>query len=732
MAENTRKCKSYYFTPVKFVRDLVHGYVYLTKFDLDIIDTLQFQRLSDIRQLTCQHVFPSAHHTRFEHSIGVMELTRQAIKSLNKNGFISNINNKNHFIINENLQFNAAIAALLHDVGHCPFSHLGENEFDKKLVWNKLYESAKCCQELKGSSIIKDFFNLNKTHGEKPGSVHEQMSCIIILEKFEGLLAEVKRQHIYLDKEQHFILYVDFELIIRSILGMEYDVSTSEEFKNNKEKNIIVNLIHSNAFDMDKLDYIMRDSLFTGIGAPSIDTKRLFKNMLLNNENEYKLIFTNRAIPPLQNMIEARDELYMYVYNHHTVVFSDFINSYIFRRLAHNERDFLSLAILIAEDENERKKKIGSPIINESLLNAMMEESYEDITKIGAVNKSYLFSHNAVIEQNRSDADVVSLLNVIHFSLERYYVKGKYAQKKISRNKSDSAIFPVIIGEIDKQLEYYGILANTSKILKNKHDSKKIDDQLNKVLKNTKRVYRLIDNYLKHRYLKPWWKTISEFTNFINTNFQDDNIRKRLCDWICEGKERELNHDEFCSQLAKNVTYITQKMVKDMPNKYAHFGLLQCLENDEFFVIPRSARFFDPKTISELDIALKSNELLGSPRNVKYRTGDYYIKKLTNVIPQRDYYSMYAKNSFYIFSKALSKGKYSSESLSRHYRFIEQIFVFVATTLINNGVRNFQSNYGKGDLKDSKIEEDAHENMYDLFKSNCLHFYEKGAYNENS
>ena len=62
--------QSYYLKPVKIIRDLVHGYINLTRFDLKLIDTVQFQRLSDIRQLTCQHVYPAARHTRFEHSLG--------------------------------------------------------------------------------------------------------------------------------------------------------------------------------------------------------------------------------------------------------------------------------------------------------------------------------------------------------------------------------------------------------------------------------------------------------------------------------------------------------------------------------------------------------------------------------------------------------------------------------------------------------------------------------------
>ena len=130
--------RAYYLEPYKFIRDLVHSYVNLSEFELKIIDKDSFQRLKDVRQLTSQEVFPCARHTRFEHSLGVLELTKKAIKHLNQNGFIDG-ENPSVAIISDKLAFNARLAALLHDVGHCPFSHLGESQFVKKDVKAYLY-----------------------------------------------------------------------------------------------------------------------------------------------------------------------------------------------------------------------------------------------------------------------------------------------------------------------------------------------------------------------------------------------------------------------------------------------------------------------------------------------------------------------------------------------------------------------------------------------------------------
>ena len=685
--------KSYYFDSDKFVRDLIHGYVYLTKFDIDLISTEQFQRLRDIRQLTCQSVYPAARHTRFEHSLGVMELTRQAINNINANGFIA-LESPKAKIIDEQLQFNAALAALLHDVGHCPFSHMGEVEFDSKDVWDRLYSDINDCEELRGSDLSKIFENMNQSSIKKAGSIHEQLSCIMILEKLKGILSDVGQQKIVVNNGSN--LYVDYELIIRCILGIEYNTSTIQLFESNKEKNIVVNLINSKIFDMDKLDYVMRDSFYTGIGTPHIDTNRLFRNMYLNSENEYKLVFKNRAVPALQNFIESRDSLYMYVYNHHTAVFSDFMNGYIFRRLAHNKRDLLELSLDYARVAKEQGllNEINDVIIAQ--LEETLQSNNEPITTIGMIPKDYLFSSEAVIDQTRSDSDLISLLNILHYSLDIICKQGDYLEQYID-------------GEISEALTFPGFTKNIDHLKKIPH----LKEKYEKLKENIFHINQLISEYQCHQYLKPWWKTNSEFNNFLMTNFKDDRICLQLCNWISHGKSGLVDGEEFRSQLAKNVIFITQCLKNDNEVKS---NLITELNTGEFFVIKRSARFFDPDTISELDIALKSNEILGSPRDVKYQSGEFYIKMLTNVIPQRDYYSMYAKNSFYIFSKRLSNDLNSLEQRNAHYRQIEQIFIFVAETLISDGERNFMNNYSGSKEK----EKAAHQFMYERYKKDIL------------
>jgi HD superfamily phosphohydrolase len=91
------------------IKDSVHDHITVEGVAEDLLDTPAVQRLRRIKQLgTAELVYPSANHTRFEHSLGVYHLATRALENLNIEGVQA-----------ERLR----AAAILHDVGHCPFSH---------------------------------------------------------------------------------------------------------------------------------------------------------------------------------------------------------------------------------------------------------------------------------------------------------------------------------------------------------------------------------------------------------------------------------------------------------------------------------------------------------------------------------------------------------------------------------------------------------------------------------
>lgn len=684
---NSETVQSYerYLKPRKIIRDLVHGYINLTEFELEIIDMAPFQRLKDIRQLTCQQVYPSARHTRFEHSLGVMELTRRAIEKLNQNGFLTlysrNPNNDTP-PISDNVRFNAILAALLHDIGHCPFSHLGEQQFDRLDVWDRLRYDVH--QLLDGSTLDQRFQSKKYDREPDKGAVHEHLSCIVVLESFYDTLKNVA--------VEDETIKVDFELLLRCILGIEYKANTT----NYLEYNAVIRLINSSIFDMDKLDYIIRDSFFTGIGTPTIDTQRLFRNMYLSER--YTLVFTSRAVPVLQSMIEARDNLYMYVYNHHTAVFSDFMFSYIQRRMDHNARALYRMLY---------------PKLEPSMSDFTKQLAEFPVSRQGLVLKPYLFSPSAIIEGNRSDSDWLSLVNVIFIASKQNEDDSLIKLELdtvITEEKSD-----LIISPNGKRYGKAFPLFVRSKGGKKNHFVNRFvpwkdptEEQRKELVSQIERTYRLVDKYQSRQFLKPWWKTIFEFENFMDRHFYDDSLRKQLCEYIHRGGENGMSASEFRSQLAKHVKYIMQQL-------FQTGSLCANLDDDDLFVVDRSVRFFDIDTIEQLNIALRTNEIVGMPSEGTNQKSsqEYYIKNLTSIIPQKDYSSLYGERSFYVYSRDISCDKtksYSIEELQKFNQTVEQVFVFTAIELLQRGEQDFVNRFCNNTADNER------QSMQELFK----------------
>ena len=135
------------------IQDPIYGYIYITDVEKEIIDSFPVQRLHRLKQLAgAEYAYPAANHTRFEHSLGVMYLAGLACENSNLTELLGN----------DEVQ-TIRLAALLHDVGHGPFSHIYEHLLVKL---NKTHEDL--TQWLIENSELKD--KLRKT-GQNPGTV---------------------------------------------------------------------------------------------------------------------------------------------------------------------------------------------------------------------------------------------------------------------------------------------------------------------------------------------------------------------------------------------------------------------------------------------------------------------------------------------------------------------------------------------------------------------------------
>lgn len=186
--------------------DPIHDFIRIYEPEIDVIDTPVFQRLRRIRQLAGAHlVYPSAQHSRFEHSLGVMHIAGQAAEVLKDKGFL-----------NSDDVANLRLGGLLHDVGHGPFSHLFEEVLQKKKkitheeIGKKLILQTEIGDFISQSGFDKKFL----TQLAFGNSKHQFMNEIIS----GGLSADMMD---YLPRDGYFTgaehAKIDFKRIVQSL-----------------------------------------------------------------------------------------------------------------------------------------------------------------------------------------------------------------------------------------------------------------------------------------------------------------------------------------------------------------------------------------------------------------------------------------------------------------------------------------------------------------------------------
>eukprot|EP00262_Sarcandra_glabra_P006375 TRINITY_DN1861_c0_g1_i1.p1 TRINITY_DN1861_c0_g1~~TRINITY_DN1861_c0_g1_i1.p1 ORF type:complete len:460 (-),score=48.66 TRINITY_DN1861_c0_g1_i1:361-1629(-) len=243
----------------KNVHDNVHGNIYLDPLCLKFIDTEQFQRLRDLKQLGLAHlVYPGAVHSRFEHSLGVYWLAGEAVHKLQ--AFQGSELDIDCFDIQT-----VKIAGLLHDVGHGPFSHLFEREF--------------LPQVLDGSKWS-----------------HEQMSVMMV--------DHIVDEH-NIDIDPHSLKRVKEMILASSHVAVS---------KSAKEKHFLYDIVANgrNGIDVDKFDYIVRDCRACGLGC-NFQFQRLMENMRVMGD---EICYRAKEYLTIHKLFATRADLYRTVYTH--------------------------------------------------------------------------------------------------------------------------------------------------------------------------------------------------------------------------------------------------------------------------------------------------------------------------------------------------------------------------------------------------------------------------------
>lgn len=334
----------------KILKDPLYNYISIDSDIVEnIIDTKYFQRLRRIEQTSMRCLYPSARHDRFIHSIGTYYLAKVAVKSLEKNykngvGFKIDDEALRHQLpkkkIRKQIQFNFQMAALLHDIGHSPFSHTLEDYF--QTIYSKEVD-----QTIKSHDILEELFvEVKKLITENQeedyeafkqeckdakSAPHEIASCIVILRCFKDTLRKLAEDR---------GVEIQYCFICRCILGALYSSTTLEE----DYRNCIIKLLNS-SIDVDKLDYISRDSQVSGFDNVEIDTQRLLNSLVfaVHEDTEGRqrlcLAFRKTALSVIQNVVMSRNSLYTWIYSHHKVKYEGYLIHEAVRLIAKKQEE---------------------------------------------------------------------------------------------------------------------------------------------------------------------------------------------------------------------------------------------------------------------------------------------------------------------------------------------------------------------------------------------------------
>ena len=241
----------------KAIRDPVWGYIHVPVPVLALIDTEDFQRLRNITQLGYVHlVYPGARHSRFEHSLGVYHLAKQ---------FLARLLDSQPPLVLSDEDVRVFIAApLLHDIGHYPFSHTLEE--------------------------LMPFFVLHEERARQ------------IIEDQNGAIYQV------LDR----IFQVDPVRVANVI-----------DYKNKDREipasDLLLANILSGTLDPDKIDYLLRDSMFCGVPfGESVNRDRLAASIKFDPERK-RLAVTSKGVSAVEALVFTNYLMYRNVYWHHAV-----------------------------------------------------------------------------------------------------------------------------------------------------------------------------------------------------------------------------------------------------------------------------------------------------------------------------------------------------------------------------------------------------------------------------
>lgn len=285
------------------IRDPVHGTITMSDEEVTILDTPEYQRLRSIKQLgVSEFSFPAATHNRYLHSIGVCHLAGRAFDQVFSITTFANSQTRSR------LRQCFRLAALLHDVGHGPLSHVTEAVMPPLKELNvKAYQNR-----------LKSMYQLGIVSSLDRQANHEDYTIKYIT---DSPLAQTIKETFSDISPLHIICLID------------KTIASPDDFFIDKgiDYRPVLSQLVSSELDVDRLDYLERDSYFCGTNYGNIDLEWILSNLQMHLvEDKMFLALGRRALYTFDDFLLSRHHMNLMVYFHHkSIIYEEMLIRYL-------------------------------------------------------------------------------------------------------------------------------------------------------------------------------------------------------------------------------------------------------------------------------------------------------------------------------------------------------------------------------------------------------------------